>query len=463
MNEFPGRRAQGPSRLNLAIYDMPSAVSGRLSGALASAGYSVLFEGRLDDRTACDNADVWITKWSFGLKHDFLKNHHPRLGFISATAGVDHIDRRAMAELGLRADNCPTFSSVSVAEHALALAFRGASSKCILPPLREGRVIFSEFSDDYAERAIAQVLMRSRQMEKSIERARSYEYLDSEGLRPSEPWSNSELSNARIGIIGREREAFLLSGILKYGFDCDIYGYDTPEELAGFGVKPDGYLPILEHSDYIFLCTSRYGPRETPWSVDARTLPSLDMSLLQASVGVLGTGAIGSIISRICAKGFGCLVSAFSRSQKAELLSLGVRYPDPEKPAQEALAEVLGKSDFIFVALPLNEGTQNLITAQQMEGQNSLKPRILVNVTRDKIVDSAPLYDFISRGLYVAYATDVVPNDFVLCSGGIPDEMTQKFLQHRNVIPTPHEGECSKNALERLAKEVLVKLNNFMM
>jgi lactate dehydrogenase-like 2-hydroxyacid dehydrogenase len=461
MSSTRSGRIIGPSKLSVAIYDTPRVVGERLSNALALAGYDVLFDGNLTKETACREADVWLIKWTYGLgDYGFLKDAHPRLGIISATNGVDHINKQAIAELNLRTENCPTFSSIPVAEHAIGLALRSVHGACVLPPLSSSVVVFSEYSDTYAERAVAQMLMRTRQLDRSIERARDGKYRDNDDRRSSEPWFNSELAGARIGIIGHDRDAFELSRILKEGFDCDLYGYDIPEELAGFyRVKPESYLRILEYSDYIFLCTSRYGPTNGPWTIDARQLPAQeDLPLSNSDVAVLGTGAIGSIIARICKKGFNCNVRAFNRSRKPELSGI-VEYVDPKAPISIPISD----SNFTFVSLPLNEGTSNLITAQQMGGLTLGRKRVLVNVTRDKIVESDAVFDFVSRGALLAYATDVVPNDAALCKGGLPDNTTQKFLQHPFVIPTPHEGECSKNALERLVGEVLIKLNNFMM
>ncbi|MCI0503203.1 hypothetical protein L0Y65_00660 [Candidatus Micrarchaeota archaeon] len=455
-----GGKLSGQSRLSVAIYDMPTAVGARLSSALTKEGFDVLFEGRLAPETAMNSASVWLVKWSYGLNYDFLKSHHPKLGFISATKGVDHIDRKAMAELNLRAETCPGFSTVPVAEHAIALAMRSIYGPCLLPPLSSGLVVFSEYSDEYAERAVAQMIMRSRQIERGIERARNCNYLDASGRRPSEPWFNQELAGARIGFIGRDRGAFGIARILKEGFDCDLYGYDVPEELEGFySVKPDSFLHIIEHSDYLFLCTSHYGPRAGPWSFDTASLPPPeDLSLGGSGVAVLGTGAIGSTIARICKKGFDCDVRAFNRSIKPELAGI-VEYLDPQKPISETISD----SNFSFISLPLNAGTSNLITAKQMGDLFINRKRVLINVGRDRIIESDAVIDFVSRGGLLTYATDLAHNDASLCQGKAPDDKTRMFLQHGRILPTPHEAECSKNALERLVTEVFAKLNNFMM
>ena len=161
-------------RRKVAIYDAPQKVGHALSKKLGQAGYEVLYNGPLSKDTARADADVWLTKWSFLLKgkNMILKDIHPRLGLITLSVGTDHIDTSAIEELGLRLENCPPSCSNSVAEHALALAMRGLYNQSILPPLSEGKVVFTNFSDEFAEQAIAQILMRVRQMNQSIERAK---------------------------------------------------------------------------------------------------------------------------------------------------------------------------------------------------------------------------------------------------------------------------------------------------
>ncbi|MFH0884822.1 MAG: NAD(P)-dependent oxidoreductase, partial [Candidatus Micrarchaeota archaeon] len=412
MNQNGNARNPFSRGLKVAIYEAPKIVSRNLADSLARTGYEVLFEGKLSRETARGDADVWITKWSSNLNGDFLRRSSPRLGIVTLTVGTDHIDMVAAAGLGLRVEKCPTFSSNAVAEHAMALAFRGLYQNPVLPPLSSGQVIFTNFSDEHAEAAVAQMVMRTRQIDQSVERARSYYYLDEDGLRPDEPWSNQDLAGAKIGIVGQDRSAYLLARMLSSGLKCDVYGFETSEDLTSFyGVKPMGLFSLVEQADYVFLCTDRYNMLDERRMVNAAELERPSMELTGSRVAVLGTGGIGSIIARICARGFGCYVRAFSRSEKEELKEDGIHYV---RPVEEAITD----ANFIFIALPLDESTRNLLSLERMSRFKTACTRVLVNVTRDKIVESEALFDFISRGGFLAYGTDVVPNDFVLWSGG---------------------------------------------
>jgi len=448
--------------LKLAIYDMPPAVGRRLSSAFSSSGHTVLFEGILNERNARNDADVWVTKWSFGLDGSFLSRFRPKAGIISATSGVDHIDRASLSRYGLRAERCPTFSSRSVAEHALALAFRAVYSGCSLPPIRQGKVLISNFSDAYAEQAIAHILMRNRQIDESVSLARKYAYHDCDGMRPDWPWENRELSGSRIGLIGRGGPAFLLAHMLKSGFDCEIWGHDVPENMAAFNVRLARLDEILDKCEYIFLTGSnRIDAPGLPEPVPASRLELPESTLHKSIVSVIGTGSIGSIISRICKHGFDCEVRAFSRSMRRDLIDIGVTYPDFESGS--ALGSTLSGSCFIFVAVALDGRTSGLLPGSADGWLKSGRRPILVNITRDKVIDNDSMLQLLLSRRISAYATDVVPGDFILCKGDpqLPPH-TDIFMSNPFVIPTPHVAECSRESLERLVFEMTDKANAFL-
>ena len=446
----------GKTGLRVAIYDTRSkAISRRLTAALRKAGHEVLCDGPLTPQTAAKDADIWLTKWTYNLKGPFLKDYHPVRGIVTLSMGTDHIDTAAVRELGLRLESCPSFCSNSVAEHALALAMRTLHKKCVLPPLSEGQVIFTNFSDRRAENAVAQMLMRARQLEASIRRAENYDY-----GQHDRPWQNEELSAAKIGIVGHGSSARKLARMVRYGFNCDVFSYDAPAELEAYGVKPLFLLDLIRKCDYIFLCTERYGMIDVRRTIDSREFEDPAMRMTGSSVAVLGTGNIGMIIARMARLGFGCSVTAFSRTPKKEAMGLGVKYVSPQLGVDsDPVTEVISGANISFIGLSLNERTRGMLGKKQLAKLPADRPRVLVNVTRDEIIESQALYDYICTGALTGYATDVLPNDKILCSGGLPDQLTRNFVQHKQVVATPHEGGCSRHSLKRLCMEALQKID----
>ncbi|HSB47094.1 MAG TPA: NAD(P)-dependent oxidoreductase [Candidatus Bilamarchaeum sp.] len=445
-------------RLKFAVYDCPQIVSKRITEVLTGEGHDVLFEGALNKDNACTEADVWIAKWTFLFTPEFLPHFHPRKGIITLTSGKDHINEGCIRDLGLKVFNCPEFSSNSVAEHAMALAMRSLYGPCVLPPLSDGKVLFTRFSDEHAEAAVAQMLMRSRQMNESIKRANSYEYFrpdDPMRRRHDEPWFNDEMSELKIGIVGDDRTPARLFQMLSEGFRCKIFGFEASNKLD---VEHLHLLHMLDYCDYVFLCTERFGLQKInepngqaggpPMRFDSNELPMADFRLSGSSVSVLGLGRIGLKIARISRHGFGCDVSYYKTK------------PDPSLEEREGISfkgveSALNDSNFVFVALPLNAGTKFLVKGDHLSRLSTGRQRVIVNVTRDKIIESDPLYSFLANGCIFSYATDVLPNDYVLWTGGQPDDTTKKFVQHSSVVATPHEGDCSWPSLERMARDVI--------
>ncbi|MFN7990566.1 MAG: NAD(P)-dependent oxidoreductase [Candidatus Micrarchaeia archaeon] len=462
MNMSGPNASRPKTAFKVAIYDAPSVMADSVSRALSDSGHTVIYEGPLRMDTARPDADIWLTKWSFLLKGPLLREARPQKALITMSVGTEHIDLGALKDHGVKTENCPTFSSMSVAEHAITLAMRSLHRASRLPPLSEGRLIFNNFSDNLAEQALAHILFRSRQIEDSIARARKYDY-----RRLDEPWANQELGGLRIGIAGDDLSSFRLAKMLRLGFNCEVFGYEVDEELETvLGVKPLFFLEMLDTCDYVFLCSeSRFGFQIDPQikdlayqenRVDTRRLGEPDMPMSGSHVAVLGTGRIGSAIARICRLGFNCRVTAYNTSRKEELTELGVRYAP-------TVTEAISGANFIFIALPLNDGTRNLLGGSEISSIHTLsRGRVLVNVTRDEIVDSEAVFEFLSNGGLISYATDVLPKDKILWSGGEPDDATRKFVQHSSVIATPHEGDCSRDSLRRLSKEVLDRISNLM-
>jgi len=189
---------------------------------------------------------------------------------------------------------------------------------------------------------------------------------------------------------------------------------------------------------------------------------SIPRQLLQwPTIAVLGTGAIGSYIAKVCSQGFRCTVNAFNRSRKPELHAMGVQYPGMGLEPGQAIAKTIEGAHFIYVALPFTSETKEFDIAGCLSKDGHAEWRVLVNVTRDRILAHDALRGMLDGGRLLSYATDVVPGDFLLCSGQKPDAAMRGFMEHSSVVPTPHEAECSKNSLERLVTEVLSKLETF--
>jgi len=154
-------------------------------------------------------------------------------------------------------------------------------------------------------------------------------------------------------------------------------------------------------------------------------------------LGLVGYGAIARTLHRK-ASGF----------DLAEVLVHDAFVPAEEieragaRPVE--LAELLAKSDFISLHVPLTDATRHLIGRDEL---SAMKPTaVLVNTSRGGVVDSDALYEALKGGRIAAAGLDVHEQE--------PPGPDYKLLELDNVILTDHTGwysEESQLALQRTA------------
>jgi D-3-phosphoglycerate dehydrogenase len=152
-------------------------------------------------------------------------------------------------------------------------------------------------------------------------------------------------------------------------------------------------------------------------------------------LGLIGYGAIARTLHRKVS-GFGL----------AEVLAHDAFIP-PEQIEQGGarpvgMAELLARSDFISLHVPLTESTRHLIGTEQLK---AMKPTaILVNTSRGGVVDADALYHALKEGRIASAALDVHEVE--------PPPKDYKLFELDNVILTDHAGwysEESQLALQR--------------
>ena len=106
----------------------------------------------------------------------------------------------------------------------------------------------------------------------------------------------------------------------------------------------------------------------------------LGRELKGKTVGVVGTGAIGTAVIRLL-NAFGCRVLAYNRSQHDEVKALGATYTD--------LDTLLRQSDIVTIHIPLWPENRDFASAAFFE---KMKPgAIFINASRGGIVDEKAL------------------------------------------------------------------------
>ncbi|SHN63085.1 phosphonate dehydrogenase [Bradyrhizobium erythrophlei] len=117
------------------------------------------------------------------------------------------------------------------------------------------------------------------------------------------------------------------------------------------------------------------------------------------TVGIVGFGLVGQAIAERLA-GFECRLLAYDQSMSAAM----EKFWQP-RVTTASFQEVIARSDYIVLALPLTAETRHIISSRTIA---DMKPGArLVNPARGSLVDEAAVADAIDRGHLSGYAADV--------------------------------------------------------
>ena len=163
------------------------------------------------------------------------------------------------------------------------------------------------------------------------------------------------------------------------------------------------------------------------------------------TLGVVGLGRIGREVARRAA-GLDMKVAGYDPFLAPERASqLGIE-------AVGSLKELLPKSDFLTLHLPLTEQTRGLIGAKELE-MLPKNARVL-NVARGGIIDEQALADALKSGRIAGAGIDVFSQE--------PPAADNPLLKAPNIVLTPHLGASTVEAQEAVAVEAAQLLSDFL-
>ena len=161
-------------------------------------------------------------------------------------------------------------------------------------------------------------------------------------------------------------------------------------------------------------------------------------------VGVIGTGKIGARLIDLL-QPFNLRVLAYSKTIKKNIVSKGVTYVD--------LKDIMSKSDFICLTLPLNDETKNLIGEREIA---LMKPTAyLINTARGGIVDENALINALKEKKIKGAALDVFSIE-------PPLSKDNELLKLDNVLLSPHIGYMTKEAMKKRAEIAFSNLYSYL-
>jgi D-2-hydroxyacid dehydrogenase (NADP+) len=166
--------------------------------------------------------------------------------------------------------------------------------------------------------------------------------------------------------------------------------------------------------------------------------------LYGSTVGIIGSGSIGKETAKRL-KSFHTHIIGY-RQKKED-----VEYFDEIKNDEEGLDLLLMKSDYVIIAIPLNDQTYHLIHDDKLHLMKA--DAVIINVARGEIIDQDALVKHLKLGKFRGVGLDVttpepLPKDHVLWT--LP-----------NVFITPHNASASPNMSDRLFDVTLDNLRRY--
>jgi D-lactate dehydrogenase len=258
-------------------------------------------------------------------------------------------------------------------------------------------------------------------------------------------------------------ESLKRGGVQMIALRCA--GYNNVDVIAAneLGIpvaRVPAYSPqaVAEHTVALILALNRKiyrayrQVREGNFSLEGL----VGFNLHGKTVGLIGTGRIGTAVAKILGPGFGCKLLGYDVEPNQVCRDLGLTYV--------GLTEVVADSDVISLHAPLLPATTHLINAQTIAlMKNGV---MLINTSRGGLVDTQAVIDAVKNGKIGYLGLDVYEEETELFFNDrsleiIPDDIFSRLLTLPNVVVTGHQGFLTKEALEDIAETTLNNIIEF--
>lgn len=222
-------------------------------------------------------------------------------------------------------------------------------------------------------------------------------------------------------------------------------GYYSPYAVAEFAVTLMLGLSRKIHRTYNKV-------REENFLLDGL----LGFDLHGKTVGIVGTGKIGQVLTRILG-GFGCHVLAYDVAENQACKDAGAVYCP--------LPELFSQSDIISLHVPLTPKTHYLINAESIAQMK--RGVMLINTSRGGLVDTAALIQGLKSQQIGAVGLDVYEEEgdlfFRDLSGQVlQDDTFARLLSFPNVLISGHQAFFTREALHDIAAATLANIDDFL-
>jgi D-lactate dehydrogenase len=229
------------------------------------------------------------------------------------------------------------------------------------------------------------------------------------------------------------------------------------EDLDLMVVRVPAYSPhaVAEHTVGLMLALNRKlhraaaRVREGNFSLEG--LLGFDMH--GKTVGVIGTGKIGTVIAGIL-NGFGCRLLGYDPYPNDACRALGMEYVP--------LDNLYERADILTLHLPLTPDSHHMIDERAI---GRMKPgTMLVNTSRGALLDTVAVIDGLKSGQIGSLGLDVYEEEEDLffedlSNYVIQDDVFARLLTFPNVLITGHQAFFTREALATIAQTTIENIS----
>lgn len=261
----------------------------------------------------------------------------------------------------------------------------------------------------------------------------------------------------RFVIDGLKERGIQLIALRSAGYNHADCSYALQKGIRVCRVPAYSPHAVAEHAVALILSLNRKIPRahNRVKEGDFSLTGLMGFDLYQKTVGIIGTGHIGSVLANIL-KGFGCNILAYDIVQNKNCLQLGVKYV--------SLQKLLASSHIISLHCPLTPETKYIIDDQALA---LMQPGVmLINTGRGKLIETKAVINALKSKQLGYLGIDVYEEEENLffedhSNDIINDDMFCRLQTFPNVLITGHQGFFTQEAVHNIAKITLENISNF--
>ena len=247
-----------------------------------------------------------------------------------------------------------------------------------------------------------------------------------------------------------------LRGIVKYGVGIDAIDIEAARrrEIPVVNIPEYAEETVAEGAFALMIALARkLGPLHMEMQARHWAWPTpqwMGADLAGKTLGLIGVGRIGRSLARMAGAGFRMNVLGYDPFvDQQSMEKVGVQ-------KSKDLSTLLENSDFVSLHAVLNPQTRHLIGRAELE---RMKPTaILVNVSRGALVDEAALSEALISGKIAGAGLDVFSQEPL----STPGHHLQPLFHLPNVIMTPHLTFYTREAMQRLEEETLLRCDEIL-